>query len=86
MSRPDLKAINARCEAAHKGPWRARYDFIAHAYVDLPDCTAEIERLQRAVEASKQCCAINKDECDEECKGCESWKYPQAVRKALEEE
>ena len=46
----------------------------------------EIVRLQKIVEASKQCCAFECDECDKDidCKECDSWGYPYAVKKALE--
>ena len=46
----------------------------------------EIVRLQKIVEASKQCCAFECDECDKDidCKECDSWDYPYAVKKALE--
>ena len=94
MSRPDLEAINARCEAATGGDWTYSIDvetekpctlfsdfdgdeidiavfetwdatgydeemlgnaqFIAHARKDLPDCTAEIERLRKACRMAYQ--------------------------------
>ncbi len=95
MSRSDLKAINARCKA-EKGlcencnierlcctcinaPWQL---------VSLYACLDEIKRLNKAVEASKQCCAFEMDECDKniKCKDCDDWKYPHAVLKALEDE
>ena len=69
------------------GEWHANLDLIAHARQDLPVCLDEIERLQKVVDASKQCCAFECDECDKDidCKDCEDWNYPYAVRKALEQ-
>ncbi len=62
--------------------------FIAYAHKDLPACITEIERLQKAVEASKCCLAFSMDECDRDidCKDCEGYGYPAAVKEALEQD
>ena len=59
----------------------------AHARQDLPDCVEYIERLQRAVEASKMCSIPGDGPCPHgtrECVDCEEYAYPCDVAKALE--
>ena len=76
----DIKAIRARCEVAEEVG-----AMLHHTVVRA--CLNEIERLQKVVEASKQCCALSPDECDmgsEHCMDCESWDYSHAVKKLLE--
>ncbi len=64
-------------------------DFIAHARTDLPACLKEIERLQKVIEASKDCDLVGVEMCPcvrQACETCEHNIYPAAVRKALEQE
>lgn len=62
---------------------------LAEILSDLPDCHAEIKRLKGAVEASKDCGLIDGNPCPyplTACEKCEHNGYPDAVRKALEQE
>ncbi len=56
-------------------------------FADIRPLIAEVERLQRAVEASKDCDYPEDEPCpypNRECEACEYNVYPDDVRKALE--
>ena len=74
------------CEGCvRQGGFASWESLLNMARTDLPTCVREIERLQKAVEASKMCLG-DIEGCDAPgpCQKCGAWGYPHGVQKALE--